>query len=113
VLQARVLRVQLDHGLDEVAEHAHQVMRLLCDVAPNGLDGVGHLLRVLLQQHDQNRFLVREVLIQGADRNPGPLGDAVGRRPGVAALFENASRRLHDLSDGEARPALRRLLPGV
>ena len=105
----RILRVQLDHVLHEVLQSADQVVRLLSDLTQDRLDRVGHLLVMLHEEHGENRFLVGEILVEGTDRDPGPLRDVVGGGAGVAPLFENASRRLHDLPHGEARPALRRL----
>src|SRR5262249_47749166 len=60
---------------------------------------------MLLDQRSDQCRLVREVLVQRADRYPGGLGDEVGGEAIEAALDQNASRRFQDRVDG--RPAAR------
>ena len=81
-------------------------MRLLCEVTLDRCEGRNALVEVLLEEDRENRLLVGEVLVERSDRDPGAVGDVVGGGPDVALLLENASSGLHDLSDGEARPAL-------
>jgi hypothetical protein len=64
---------------------------------------------MLLKKHGEDRVLVREVLVEGTDRDPDLLRDAIGRGAGIAALPQTRAPGLDDLSFGEARPVLGRL----
>ena len=48
------------------------------------------------------RFLVGEVLIQGADRHTGAFGHPVGRDPAKSLLFNNANSRRHHCLDSDS-----------
>jgi hypothetical protein len=68
---------------------------------------------MLRLERNQDRVLVREVLVKRSDGNTGPLRDVVGRGPGVSALGENVSSRLEDLLHGEPGSLLNRPFPGL
>ena len=59
-----------------------------------------------------NRVLVREVLIQRANRQSGMLGDAVRGPRGITMLRENVSSGIQDPLTGLGGPVLCRLLAG-
>src|SRR6185312_10686797 len=61
------------------------------------------------QQLGEDRVLVREVLVQRADRDAGALGDAVGGAGGVAVAGENVSSRGQDPLPGQLGTHLPRL----
>ena len=66
-------------------------------------------LELALDHGDQQRVLVGEVFVERADRNPGPLGHAIGGSRLEAALLENPSRGVEDGRDGDLRTPLRGL----
>ena len=57
---------------------------------------------VPLGESDQERVLVREVLVERPDRDLCLVGDVVGGGPGISLFVEDASRRIEDALD---RPA--------
>ena len=69
-----------------------------------------HPVEPSLEEGVDERLLVREVLVEGADADPRPLGDA-GRRGSGAFAREHLSRRLDDGVDRRLRARLLRLPP--
>ncbi len=69
--------------------------------------GLG-LVEVPLQQRASQRLLVRKVLIERADADPGHFGDAIGVRAIQAVLDKNASRRGQDIVHERPRARLLR-----
>lgn len=66
----------------------------------------GRCLDVPLGECDQQRVLVREVLIERTHRDLGLVGDVVRSGPAISLLVENASRRIEDALDRAAGPLL-------
>lgn len=71
--------------------------------------GPGTAVDVPQQQRGEDRVLVRKVLVQRSDGDPGPFGDAVRGAGGVAVLGENVSSGGQDAFPGELGPHLARL----
>jgi protein-S-isoprenylcysteine O-methyltransferase Ste14 len=107
-MQGRVARVHRDHRLDVERDRRRQV-----EVArPRGAVAQGrlHLVEVLVDQGDEDRVLVREVLVERADRDAGALGDAVGGAGAVPVAGENLSCSAQDRGDRLPRSPLPRRL---
>jgi hypothetical protein len=104
-MQAGGDRVQRDHRVDDSRQHAvkgsSRAKRLQVRLEHRGAVG-----EMLPGERYEDRVLIREVLIEGADRHVGPLGDAVGGACGVAEALEDLSSRLQDRLDGRLRSQL-------
>jgi hypothetical protein len=72
---------------------------------------VANAVDVPIVEGDQEGVLVREVLVERADGNTGPLGYVVGG-PGVTLLAEDMSSRVEDALDGAHRSSLDGLSAG-
>ena len=98
-MKARRERVHRDHRVDDGWECIFELcaaveslqMRLECRRA---------LGEVPVDERDEDRVLVREVLIQRPDRYASSLSDAVGGSGGVAMTLKNLSSGLQDRLDG-------------
>ena len=107
-VQARRLLVERNHPVHDRGQGVAQRRRLVderLERGPGHLLGLGH---VSPHELDDDRVLVREVLVERSDRDPGSLGDAIGRAGGVAVALENVSSRLQDRLDRLARTLLTR-----
>ncbi len=69
------------------------------------LTGLAHMPPLQL---DEDGLLVGKVLIHGGDIYTGAFGDAVGREPAPAVLYQNVSCGLDNRVDGEYRALLKR-----
>ena len=97
--------VLLDQEVDDRAQHGF--VAFLGPQLPEQVREPGSgRLDVLPRERHQDRVLVREVLVEGADRHVGLVGDVVGGGCGVTLLVEDASRCVEDPLDGAARPLL-------
>jgi len=113
-VQRRLVRVQGDHRAHEARHHVVQRgarvgQRLRRRAREQPLGGG----QVLLEQRDQQRVLVREVLVERADGHAGERGDVIGGRTRVAAEGEDPSCRLAQRPDGVLRPVLARRAAGL
>ena len=68
---------------------------------------------IALRQGLQDRGLVGEVAIEGADADPGPLGHGVGVESSLAGGLQKLSRGLEHDVDGVLRPRLPRRFASV
>ena len=97
--------VLLDEEVDDRSDHdvearvGGHLVQQCGDLGGGGLD-------VPLGERDQERVLVREVLVERADRDTCLVGDVVGGGPGVSLLVEDASRRVENAFDRSPRPLL-------
>lgn len=97
--------VLVDEEVDDTAEDdvdtrfAAQSAQQIGESGSGGFD-------VPLGERDQERVLVREVLVERPDRDLCLVGDVVGGGPGVSLLVEDASRRIEDAFDCPAGPLL-------
>ena len=76
------------------------------------LDERSDLVEMSIGQRDEQRILVREVLVQRSDRDLGGFGHLVRRRRVVPALVENASSLVQDTGVERPRPLLNRSFAG-
>ena len=56
--------------------------------------GLGEARRELVHEREEERLLVREVVVDGALRGAGGADDVVDQRPVIPFLGENLERRL-------------------
>ncbi len=71
-------------------------------------DGVAHAGGAALGDGGQDVLLAAEVLIEGADADPGPFGDVVGGQPVDAVGLEKLKGRVEDRVDRRFRTGLAR-----
>ena len=98
-MQRRSRAVQRDHRVDDAGEHLVKA----CAGAQSfqvGPQRGGALGEVVACERNEDRVLVGEVLVDGADRYAGSFGDAVRGAGGVAVTLEDLSSRLQDRYDG-------------
>jgi hypothetical protein len=107
VLIGRVA-LHLEETEDEPLEAA---ARRLAGVVEQRRELAPALLRVALVQRQEERRLVRVVLVERSDRDAGLLRDAVRVERRRAVPRENASRRLEDRLGRAARTLLTRGFP--
>ena len=95
-------------GIDEASHDVvhHVEKRLAARFAAGRLNRLGHLVHVGLQQGEQQRLLVRVVLVERSDRDSRALGHASGRQPVDAVAEQNLNGRLRDRLDGGRRTLL-------
>lgn len=73
----------------------------------DGEQGLPLAVELALGQGHDDGVLAREVLVHGADGDPGPLGDPVRRSGRIAVALENLSRPVQDGLDRLPGSALR------
>ena len=82
------------HADEAIQEH---VQRQVDEIArKDPVEYATHLLLVTLGQRAKDRILVREIPVERADRDAGPLGDAVCRRRLVTDLGKEIGGRIED-----------------
>ncbi len=86
-------------------------------LGPQPVRQLGHersdLIEVPIRECDEQRVLVREVLVQRSDRDMGSVGNIVRRRRVVPALVENASSLVEDAGVERPRSLLNRSFAGL
>lgn len=87
----------------------HGVAKIANTVEFDGEHRLEEAACALTHDFDGDGFAVREVLVERADRDTGPLGDPGRGEIGPAALPQNANRRLDDRLDRPRRAILGRL----
>ncbi len=90
-VESRPMRVRLDHRVDE-GRNRDLGGRASIELRERGNERALRSEQVTRREHREQRFLVREVLVERPHRDAGALGDRVGGRSRDAALLENASR---------------------
>lgn len=71
-------------------------------------DGVSHLLKMLLEDGKEQRFLVRKVLVERADRYTGSFGHPGGRQPRQSISDQNLNHGFVNGLNRSAGPRLSR-----
>ena len=104
-VKTRRERVQRDHRVNDVRQNVVEACTTAQPLQVR-FERRRPLGEVLVHERDEDRVLVGEVLVERADRYPGPLGDPVGGPGGVALTLENLSSRFEDRLDGRPRSRL-------
>jgi hypothetical protein len=99
-------------GIDERSAQLLDVRFLGSQPLRQHLDERSDLVEMSIGQRDEQRILVREVLVQRSDRDLGGFGHLVRRRRVVPALVENASSLVQDTGVERPRPLLNRSFAG-
>ena len=110
VLQPRLVFVYRHDPTHVVEQGGTEPMPLGDHVADPLMQLVGRLLDVPFEQRDSHRLFARKVLVEGADRDAGALGNPVCGPGGIPVGLENLSGRDEDLLHGNLGAALNRLL---
>lgn len=97
--------VLLNEEVDDSAEDDIETVPCAQSAQQIGESGSGGF-DVSLGERDQERVLVREVLVERPDRDLCLVGDVVGGGPGISLFVEDASRRIEDAFDRPAGPLL-------
>ena len=103
-MKRRIDPLGSQHRPDEGADD--RLQGRLLDPLEMAVDEPEQRLSITAQELDSDGVLAGEVLVEGADANPGGLRDTVRRRSGVPAADENASSRFEDGLDHFARTRL-------
>jgi hypothetical protein len=97
--------MELDDGLEEAANEGGERLPRR-PVGEGGEEDLTLPIELPLGQRHHDRVLVREVLVERADRDARALRDAIRRPRRVSALLENPSCAVEDRRDRFSRPAL-------
>src|SRR4051812_45951514 len=94
-MKARIVRVEVDEALHDVAHDFSKraIESLSSDLGQSGSEALLPFGEVGLEDGANDGVLIAEVFIERAHRDPGPRGDVIGGRSGVASSGENPSSR--------------------
>ena len=105
-MQGRLVTMELDQRLHDAFERIANRRWIVDQPGEQRHEHALALSEMALGQGNEDRVLVREVLVERADRDAGALGDAVRRACCVAVARENLSSGLDDRLERGGRSRL-------